>query len=158
MKYIILNDNEKVKVDDSDYEYLSSFSWCFMKNKWSGGYVTRKDNRKTVYMHRMIMNAKKGEQVDHINHDGLDNRRSNLRIVTQHQNNGNLRKSSHNTSGYKGVSFYKRVKEKPWSAYITNNRKKQHLGYFKTIQEAAIAYNQAAIKQWGNFALLNEIV
>jgi hypothetical protein len=55
------------------------------------------------------------------------------------------------------VSFYKAVKTKPWTAYITNNHKKIHLGYFKTLEEAASVYNQAAANQWGEFANLNVI-
>ena len=152
---IQLTQGKYAEISKQDYGLISQYKWQWTPCKWHEGYATTNMGGKTIYMHRLILGLGKGEQADHINHNGLDNRRSNIRKVNQHQNNGNLRKPSHNTSGYKGVSYYKGHKSKPWTAYITNQRKKIHLGYFKTIQEAAIAYNSAATKQWGEYASLN---
>lgn len=151
-----LNKDIFALVDQKDFYVLNQWKWSFCSNKW-GGYAARQQGCKTIYMHRFILNLEPGQQADHINHNGLDNRRSNLRVATQHQNNGNLRKPNHNTSGYKGVSFYKGHKSKPWTAYIQNMGRKIHLGYFETASEAALAYNFAAKKQWGDFAQLNKL-
>jgi hypothetical protein len=105
-------------------------------------------------MHREVVDAKPGDIVDHINHDRLDNRRSNLRICTHSQNCANgegLR--SHNSAGYKGVYA---VRDK-WRAQIRVNGRCHHLGYFVTKREAAIAYNEAAVRLFGPFASLNVI-
>ena len=91
--------------------------------------------------------------VDHINGDGLDNRRTNLRAVTPSQNGANISSPSHNTSGYKGVSFYRRTGR--WRAYITVDQVNRHLGYFATSADAARAYDAAASTTWGEFARLN---
>jgi hypothetical protein len=156
MKKIELTQNKYALVDDGDLEQLSSYRWTLLKNKWTCYTITYIDG-KTTYMHRLIMKPEKGKQIDHINHNGLDNRKENLRTCSQSQNNGNLQKPKHNTSGYKGVSYYKAVKANPWSAYITSFGKKLHLGYFETAKDAATAYNEAATMQWGNFAELNKI-
>lgn len=152
-----LTQGKQAQVDRQDYKMLSKYRWQYLPCKWHEGYATTSIKGKTIYMHRIILGLKKGEQADHINHNGLDNRRSNLREVTQHQNNGNLRRPNHNTSGFKGVSAYSANKTNPWMAYITNQRKKIHLGYFKTAKEAAKAYDIAALEQWGEFAHINGV-
>lgn len=152
---ILLTQGKYAEISKQDYGLVSQHKWQWTPCKWHEGYATTSVNGKTVYMHRLILNLGKGEQADHKNHNGLDNRRSNIRKVTQHQNNGNLRRPAHNTSGYKGVSYYKGHKSKPWTSYIQNMGRKVHLGYFRTPKEAAVAYNIAAIKQWGEFAELN---
>jgi hypothetical protein len=85
--------------------------------------------------------------------NGLDNRRSNLRPATPSQNSGNARRPSDNTSGFKGVTFYGRTGR--WRAYIGGHLRQRHLGYFRTAEEAARAYDEAAIDTWGEFAHLN---
>jgi hypothetical protein len=154
---IQLTQGKHAQASRQDYALVSQYKWYWTPCKWHEGYATTYIKGKTIYMHRLILGLAKGYQADHINHNGLDNRRSNLRKVTQHQNNGNLRKPSHNTSGYKGVSFYKSNKTKPWTAYIQNMGKKIHLGYFETAENAAMAYNKAATTQWGKYAYINNI-
>lgn len=110
-------------------------------------------SKKQSYLHRLIMNASGSVQVDHINGDGTDNRRNNLRIATPSQNMANTGKHSHNKSGYKGVS--KRKDRDKWRAQITKDRKVYWLGDFDNEVDAAIAYDVAASKHHGDFAYLN---
>lgn len=109
-------------------------------------------------MHRLIMGFPKGKCVDHINHNGLDNRKKNLRICTNKENKFNRLKSNNNTSGYKGVLFHKGEKRnKHWVAVLGINKQKKYGGYFDTAKEAAEAYNKLALKYYGQFANLNVI-
>lgn len=146
--------NTYTLIDADMYEELSKYKW--FKNK---GYCKRSTtkNYKTVHftMHRVIMQAKKGEYVDHINGDRLDNRRSNLRICSNQENLCNKPKQLNNTSGYKGVTWRKIAKK--WLAQIQVNNKTIHLGYYETKEEAALAYNIAAKKYHGEFACQNDI-
>jgi hypothetical protein len=100
-------------------------------------------------MHRLLLSSKKGEQVDHRNHDTLDNRRSNLRTATASQNSTNRRRRSDNTSGTRGVRFY--APNGKWLARIGVNGKRKHLGYFPTQEAAYAAYVDAAIEEHGEF-------
>ncbi len=105
-----------------------------------------------IYMHRLITNAPYGLLVDHINGDCLDNRKANLRLATNAQNNYNKRPLN-SFSKYKGVFFIR--KEKRWTATIGLNHKKIYLGNFKDEIKAAKAYDTAAKKYYGQFAYLN---
>jgi len=136
-------------VDDEDYELVNKYRWTLH----SRGYITVNINKNRVYMHRIIMNPKTGDVVDHINHDKLDNRKCNLRICTQSQNIMNSRKHKTGASEYKGVCFYKGK----WTARIVQLRKTFYLGYFPTEAQAAHAYNLKATELFGEFAFLNEI-
>jgi len=146
-------------VDDEDFEYLSQFSWCNDSNGYAVKRATTKDGTSTTEkMHRMIMNAKPGEVIDHINGNPNDNRKGNLRIVTQSDNRKNNKMYSTNKTGYKGVAIYKvRGVFKGYSAQITVDYKKIHLGVFHSKIEAAKAYNAAAKNYFGEFARLNNI-
>jgi hypothetical protein len=95
------------------------------------------------------------ERVDHINRNKLDDRPENLRLCNHSTNGINAPKPSHNRSGYKGVSFYKR--DKNWEAYIKYKQERIHLGRFSTKIEAAAIYNQAAKTLFKQFAYLNKI-
>jgi hypothetical protein len=100
------------------------------------------------------MNTPEGMFVDHINHNGLDNRKANLRFATRAENNRNVRCLKKNKSSrYRGV--YHDKKYKKWRAHISVNNKKRHLGYFKDEKEAARAYDNAARKYYKEFAILN---
>lgn len=107
-------------------------------------------------MHRLIMRAKKGQILDHINGDRFDNRKENLRFCTNSQNLANRSKTSLNKSGYKGVTFIP-GRLRPWRAVITYKGKYTNLGYFETKEQAALAYNKAAVKYFGEFARYNQI-
>jgi hypothetical protein len=152
------NSDQVVWVDEEDYEELSKYNW-YMDHK---GYALRKLPRnggpsRAVRMHREILGAKEGEIVDHINRHKLDNRKSNLRIVTPSQScmNQGLRKD--NPHGYRGVTFRKEKKSNPWRAWLTIEGRRVELGHYNTAEEAALAYNEAAKKYFQEYAVLNEI-
>jgi hypothetical protein len=143
-------------VDEIDLPLLEPFKWCASENRkphsviWYALANTRKPDggRTMLKMHRLIMAALPGQLVDHRNHNGLDNRRGNLRVTNTLQNTTNAR--SHR--GYKGVS---RGKSGRWRAAITVSGKYTHLGVFEDPWEAALAYNAAASEAWGEHAYLN---
>lgn len=153
MKKINLTQGEYALVDDEDYEFLSQWKWCTFKREGYTSYAIHSQNKKTTYMHRLLMKAKKGEHVDHINHDGLNNQRSNLRLCTRAQNQWNARKSKKNTSGYKGVMWHKSNKQ--WEAKIMANRKYMYLGSFQKKSDAVKVYREAAKEYHGEFANTN---
>lgn len=159
MKIIQITQGYSVMVDDEDYDGLMKNKWCY-----HGGYAVRgqrkgKTNR-LIRMHAQIMGTPKGMVTDHINRNRLDNRRENLRIVTQQYNSLNTRMSKNNTSGYRGVHHVgkgSRKRNKLWAAVIKVNYKTIFLGDFSTPEEAALAYNNAAAKYFGEYATLNDL-
>jgi hypothetical protein len=151
-KEIYLTKGMVTLVDDEDYIILSKFNWQALKH---GGIWYAVRSRCRIYMHREIMKTPSNMVTDHINHDGLDNRRCNLRICTQTQNQYNREKHLRNTSGYKGVTWDK--SNHKWRAQIRHDGVYLSIGYFRSVTEAALAYNNAAIKYHGEFAKLNEL-
>lgn len=144
-------------VDEADYAELSQYKW-YTQNSGHTGYAKRMTSKSLgrphlVRMHRVILDAPHDMQVDHINGDGLDNRRSNLRLCTNAENQHNRRKFKNTASKYKGLAFFSGPKM--WGALIKIAGHKQWLGYFATEAEAAQAYDTAAIAQFGEFACLN---
>lgn len=146
-------------VDDEDYEQLSSYHWQYQKET---GYARRNDGtRKThrhIYMHRQIMNAAPGIQVDHIHGNKLDNRKSELRLCTNKENSRNQSPVSEKrrrtkTSKFKGVCWAKNRGR--WVAHITVDRRCIHLGYFDHEIDAANAYDNAAKAYYGEYARIN---
>lgn len=104
-------------------------------------------------MHRVITNCPKNKQIDHKNHNGLDNRLCNLRICSQSENLRNGRSRKNSSSRFKGVSQYK--PENRWQTYIWENGKNQYLGHFDNEIDAAIAYDVVAKELFGEFANCN---
>jgi hypothetical protein len=139
-------------VDARDYPVLSQYTW-FVEGTDKNYYAVRKENGKSIKMHRQITNAPDHLVVDHIDHNGLNNRNTNLRNATFTQNCQNQRRLSHKTSKYKGVHWNKR--QKKWAAQIHCNNKKYHLGYFTDEIEAAKAYDKKAVELHDEFACLN---
>lgn len=152
MKEYIINSKKYgrkiVLLDDEDYYHVisSNIKLRLRRDKCNVFYIvfnTPMVNgiRKTIQIHRWIINCPEGLTVDHINHNPLDNRRCNLRICTQFENNKNKKS---NTSGHVGVYFYKQAKK--WRAYITYKRKMISLGLFENIEDAIKARLEAEKK------------
>lgn len=157
MKELNLSKNKISLLDDEDYEKVisSPYKWYAIKSR-NTYYGYGQSKGIYVLLHRFIMEPENGLQIDHINRDGLDNRRENLRIVTNAENQ--INKATNNSSGYRGVWLCKdKFRSKCWSASITISGKRIKLGRYSTAKEAAIAYNEAATKYFGNIAILNDI-
>jgi len=157
-KIIALTQGKVAIVDDGDFEWLNQFKWCAHKarNTYYAERAVRVGlKRKQLQMHRFILGLDFGDkrQGDHINMDGLDNRRANLRIATVAENLHNRGKQKNNTSGYKGVFWEK--KDKKWRARIKVDGERMHLGLFHDPADAARAYDKAAKKHHGEFATTN---
>lgn len=139
-------------IDDSDAEAIGHRKWRVFRDNRTF-YAASGGTKKLPFllMHRVILGAVKGQLVDHINRDGLDNRRANLRFASVSLNGANRRKASGSyTSSYKGVSWHEPLKK--WKAAVKFNGKKYHLGYHSTEQEAAEAYIIGARSLFGSFA------
>lgn len=143
-------------VDEVDFVRLGGFKWSadrVGRCTYASRFVGTPPNRRKIYLHREILKPKTGKLVDHINGDGLDNRRENLRICTKGQNQRNQRKQIGTSSRFKGVSFDK--SRGSWTAYISINGKRKVLGRFGQEEVAAREYDAAAKKHYGDFAKLN---
>lgn len=142
----------KIRIDLQDLHLLKKYSWHVRKGKLT--YVATCINKKTAYLHRIILNAPKGMDVDHIDGNPLNNSRKNLRLCTRSQNLAAKRRL-HNvsTSGFRGVHFMKAKGR--FQAHVHKNGKKIHVGSFGSALEAAKAYDIAAENTHGEFAVLN---
>lgn len=156
MKSITLTQGKTALVDDGDYSQINQRKWKAKKGRNGNWYAERQNGHgKFITMHRLIMNAPLGVIVDHINGNGLDNRRENLRLCTNAQNLMNRGAQRNNTTGYKGVTWDRREKVKKYCAQIKFHKKTLRLGYFKTPEEAARVYDAKARELFGEFAVLN---
>lgn len=144
-------------VDELDADLVSQYrwhpTWCDGK-LYAEAYVrgSGRDCRRTMRMHRLVMSAGAGQAIDHVNGDGLDNRRCNLRFSTQSQNLANIPKLR-GTSRYKGV-YWDKSRAK-WMARVRLSGVTKNLGRFDCEEDAAKAYDVAAYKEFGEFAVLN---
>lgn len=156
MAIVKTSNGKDILCDDEDVELLESKSWYGGKNVFTS---TRIDGKLvSLPIARFLLNPPDDLFVDHVNRNPYDNRRCNLRLATQSQNEANKGKArSKNgekpTSSYKGVSYHRR--DKRWVASIDWLRSRRQLGRFKTDIEGAIAYDNAAIELHGEFAVLN---
>lgn len=155
MKEITLSNGMIAKVDDQDYERLSAHAWHY--DPKGGGYaralVGGRECRKLLQMHRVVMDAPEGVQVDHINGDGLDNRRCNLRLASRSQNQQNIFVAPTNQTGYKGVHWD--ASKGKYRAQIMKDKRRYRLGRFDSPEEAAQAYDAAARELFGEYSRLN---
>lgn len=157
---IPLTQGKYAMVDPERYEELAKYKW-FAARSERGFYAVRmvkaeggRVRQKNVRMHRVILKPPKGKFIDHINHNGLDNRRVNLRVCTTQQNTWNKRKQRGNySSKYKGVSWLK--SEGKWQVRIVCNGKRIFIGYFDDEKTAARAYDAKARELFGDYAALN---
>ncbi|MFA5238341.1 MAG: AP2 domain-containing protein [Phycisphaerae bacterium] len=171
MKEIALTQDKNTIVDDECFEWLNQWKWCAKRDRntfYAARHETKEEylvdgrnskQRKTILMHRAIIERKLGrkleykEEIDHEDHNGLNNQENNLRICTKQENQFN-QKSKRGVSEYKGVHLDKETGK--WVAKITINGKNKHLGLFDDETLAAVAYNKAAVEYFGEFAYLNE--
>lgn len=133
-----------------DYAIVSRYKWYASKDHKGNFYV--RETASDCYLHRFILGPQPQEKVDHRNHDGLDNRRCNIRVCTQAQNLRNKR-GDPGKSGFRGVHYHRR--DNLWHARISVGNKNVGLGYYKDKLDAARAYDRAALKLSGEFAILN---
>jgi hypothetical protein len=161
VKELELSQGKVALLDAEDFEWLSQWKWSARRHHrrtlWYAvrGVQLADGRHTTVQLHRQILDAPVHLQVDHIDGNGLNNRRGNLRLATAAQNARNRRVIS-GTSGFKGVHFHKR--DRRWRADIEVDRKTVCLGYFHTPEEAADAYDAAALEHFGEFACTNEMI
>ena len=138
MKKIILTGKRGgfALVDDEDYDLLNKDTWNHQKRGYATAFAWTDDHKPTrKLMHRVVILAKKHQEVDHINGNPMDNRKSNLRFVTSSQNKTNTELRSDNKSGYRGVYWH--PQHKLWWVYIKVNGRNCHFGLYPNIQEAA---------------------
>lgn len=141
MKTIELKNGKSILIDDEDYKVVKDFKWYFATGGYARAYA---GNYKHIYIHNLIM-GKKG--IDHINGNKLDNRRSNLRVATRSQNAANSKAQV--GKAYKGITWHKCGR---WQVVV----KKKYIGLFVNPLEAAIAYDNAAVTIFGEFARTNK--
>jgi len=159
MKEIKLTQGKVAIIDDVDYAELSKYKWYARlegKVYYAQRGVKKSNGKRTIQrMHRFLMNPSVGIGVDHIDGNGLNNQRSNLRLCNQSENCRNQRAVRGGSSKYKGVDWFKLLNK--WRAKIYVNHKSVHLGVFASEEDAASAYNNTAVKYFGEFAKPNEV-
>ena len=153
MKKILLRSRTKKKiytlVDDSDYERLTKYNWYLTTSGYVRHHYWVGKRSDCIQMHRLLLSAPQGMQVDHINGNKLDNRRYNLRLCSNSQNGFNRKAYKTNTSGYKGVYFCKQKNK--WIAQLSVNGRHISVGAFMSAKDASIAYNKKAKEVHGRF-------
>lgn len=148
MKRIKLTQNKYALIDDLDYEKVSKYRWCAVlsRGKW---YAGRMNNGR---MHSFILGKKKGKEVDHIDGDGLNNQRKNLRFASHKENSRNCKLYKTNKSGHKGVSWHSFHKK--WHVQCRVDSKNYHLGYYDNVEEAVKVYQRFSKKHHKKFSRL----
>ncbi len=146
-------------VDDEDYALVSQHKWFVHEEARPGrhpsgpyarAFIRRDGKRIGIFMHMLLTGW---PVTDHANHDGLDNRRENLRPAAEGRNQQNMRHRLNTSSRFKGVTWFKQTHR--WHAQIRTNGKRVHLGFFSTEEDAAKAYDRAALEAFGEYACTN---
>ena len=157
MKEITLTQGKVATVDDGDFETLSCFKWCAVKVKTGHYYAMRSiranGKKVNISMHRAIMQAQKGNEIDHRDRNPLNNQRDNLRFCTHQQNGMNRAKTTNTASRYKGVTWSRHTGK--WQASIMHDKKSIYLGVFPAEEDAARAYDVAARERFGEYCKTN---
>lgn len=145
--------NPVAVIDDSDADLVAPYRWCAVRKgvEWPWRAFARVAGRPALYMHRLLLNAQPGQQVDHRDGNPLNNRRANLRLCTSAQNNWNRRPLAGKRVPYKGVM----AARGKWAARIKVYGVRHDLGVYESAEEAAMAYDAAAAVLHGEFAYLN---
>lgn len=153
-RYIPLTQGKIAIVDAKDFDWLNRWNWCATCIRYGqNAYAIRREGKQIIWMHRQILNCHPKAEVDHRNGNTLDNRRQNIRAATHSENAQNREKQRNNSSGFKGVSWFRR--DHKWRARIHLNGEERHIGYFINLAEAAKAYDKEATELHGEFAHLN---
>lgn len=156
METIILPSGQEVFLDKEDYERLKGFRYYLHKKGYAYRFTEESGKRKAVYLHHDVIGKQNGKVVDHINGIKLDNRRTNLRHITNRENILKANKTrTKGSSGYKGVSWNKTANA--WSVNIVSSKKRYHIGFFQDEKVAAYAYNHSAKEMFGEFAYENDV-
>jgi hypothetical protein len=147
-------------IDDCDYDVCSNYRWMGILNGarttvYAVNFYKDEQTGKTMalFMHHLIMGKVQGKEIDHIDHNGLNNTRGNLRFATRTENMRNMNPKRGCSSKFKGVSF--NIKLEKWQALIRIGRKLVHLGYYLREEDAAVKYDIAALEHFGKFAKIN---
>ena len=152
MKEIQLTKGKVTIVDDEDFDFLNKWKWCLHSRGYAKRNVKNRKSQTTLLLHRVITNAPKGIDVDHINGNKLDNRRDNLRLADRSSNIANTKKRNGCLSQYKGLNLRNNGN---WSAVVNPKGKTIYLGTYSNEIEAARAYDKAAKEYFGEYASLN---
>ena len=152
MKEISLRTGETAYVDDEDYDAINKHKW-YAEKSHGNVYAKTLINGRYQSMHRLITNCPNGLQIDHFNHNGLDNQKINLRICNANQNQANRKTSKNNSSGFKGVYY---AKDRGYfRVTITNNNIHIKFGKFNNPVDAAKEYDKKAREIFGEYAKTN---
>lgn len=155
MKTIELTQGFFAIVDDEDHALVSEFKWYLHrcgKHKYARRATYDTGKKKDVLLHRVLLGiSDETVYIDHKDGNGLNNQKANLRVCSAAENSSNRKTHCNNTSGFKGVNRAKGG----WRTRVSLGNKRTHVGYFNTKEDAARAYNEAAIKLHGKFAKLN---
>lgn len=155
MKQIPLTKGQFALVDDADFDFLMQWKWHVYRGHDGLLYAHRNSEygangkRTHIMMHRVINATPEGMDTDHINGNGLDNRRSNLRTASRAENMWNRRPNKGGSSPFKGVYWH--AQHRKWVASIQVNKKRKHIGLFTTQEEAATAYQMRAVVEQSAF-------
>jgi AP2 domain/HNH endonuclease len=146
-------DGTPFTIDDADFELVSPYRWDAQRSLSTRTTYARSrlgGSRSAVPLHRLLLSPPEGSVVDHIDGNGLNNVRSNLRVCSRSENSFNAQRRKDNTSGFKGVYWHRRIGK--WQAEVVAHRKRNHLGYYDTPEQAAEVARAFREKVHGEFA------
>ena len=144
---------KKVLIDEDDFPVISRLTWHIDSGYATTTFITNNKKTYKIFMHRLILQSKRGYVVDHKNGNRLDNRKENLQYATHSQNSQNQKRKINKKSGFLGVE---KVSQNSFRARLSLQGKKLNIGWFKSAKKAALAYDKAALVIFGRHALTNK--